>query len=201
MKIMLKTMLLLSFVFLIQACSDKAADKTYSLKGGLKITLSQEDFGSLREIKVDSEENLLFYQNEDPSITEVQTYMYDNFENYPPISFSYAYTKMDTNFFENRPPFGLQDVLYDDIEDLAISGKSCRKSVFTERENQKKVVMLSCHDNRQSWEIIFQTFFAEQELTEDLSQEEKDAILKAAKEINDNLAAKINTALKTIEIK
>lgn len=201
MKTMLKTMLLLSFVFLIQACADKAADKskTYALKGGLNITLSQQDFGTLREIKVNPKENLKFYQKEDPSITEVQTYMYDNFENYPPISLSYAYTKMNTNFFENRPPFGFQEVFYDSIEDITISGKACRKSIFT--EDEKKVVMLSCHDNQQSWEIIIQTFFANQALTDDLTQEEKDAILKAQTEINNNLAAKIDAALKTIEIK
>ena len=60
MKTMLKTMMLLSFVFLIQACADKAADKskTYALKGGLNITLSQQDFGTLREIKVNPKENL-----------------------------------------------------------------------------------------------------------------------------------------------
>lgn len=203
MRTMLKTIMLISCVFLIQACSDKSADKnrTYTLKGGLNITLSQEDFGTLREIKVDPKETLQFYKEEDPSINSVQTYMYDNFENYPPISLSYAYTKVDNNFFENRPPFGLQEVIYDDIEELNISGKTCRKSVFTEKESQKKIVMLSCNDDQQSWELIIQTFFADQELTDDLSREEKDAILKATSEINDNLALKIDNAIKTIEIK
>lgn len=203
MKTMLKTVLLFPLVCLALACADKPKDldKAYSLKGGFHIALPKEDFGVLSEINVDSGEVLSFYQKKDPSITEVQTYMYDNFESYPPISFSYAYTKVNTDFFKDRPPFGIENMLYDNIEDLSINGKICRKSVFTEIENQKRVVMLSCQDGSQTWDVIIQTFFADQELTEDLTQEEKTAVLNAEAEINNNLMAKIETALKTIEIK
>lgn len=185
-----------------QACSkSKPLSENYTLNGGLSITLPEKDFGILREVKINPEGIMEAYKNQNPSVSELQVFMYDNFESYPPVAFSYAYTKTNADASAMQEPFGFEGVIYDDIEEIFISGKKCRKSSFVDLETEKKVTTLSCKDGGQAWDIVIQTFYANPQVQDNISQEQENAIYDAAATMNNNLAFITDEAIKSIEIK
>ena len=188
--------------FSFQACSkSEASSEHYSLNGGLSVTLPQKDFGVLREVKIDPAAVMEAYKAQNPSATKLQTFMYDNFESYPPVAFSYAYTKTEEDASALQEPFGFEDVIYDDIEELSISGKKCRKSSFVDLGTEKKVTTLSCKDGSRAWDIVIQTFYANPQVQDGISKEQKDIIFETAATMNKNLAFITDEAIKSIEIK
>ena len=204
--IIMKNITLLMFAAIMalsfQACSkNEPLNENYSLKGGLSVTLPEKDFGVLREVEINPEEIMKIYKKQNPSATGLKTFMYDNFESYPPVVFSYAYTKADAEDSANQEPFGFEGVIYDNIEEISISGKKCRKSSFVDLETEKKITTLSCKDENQSWDIVIQSFYANPQVQEGISQEQKNAIYDAAETMNRNLAAITDEAIKSIEIK
>ena len=197
---MKKTLTLLSvllFCLILQACSKPVNNNhgEYSLKGGLKITLPLGQFGSIREVPLDNAAMLKKYQQADPAVTQLQTAMYDNFENYAPIGFSYAYTKANTNIFETDTPFG-----FDNVQDIAISGKKCKKSQAVDSEMNRVLTMVSCKENNQSWDIFFQSFLAVPQENNNLLQDNKLSPLEVTEKMNAENQAIIETTINTIQI-
>lgn len=185
-----------------QACSkSKPLSENYTLNGGLSITLPEKDFGILREVKINPDDIMKAYKEQNPSVSELQVFMYDNFESYPPVAFSYAYTKTNTDASAAQEPFGFEGVIYDDIEEISISGKKCRKSSFVDLETEKKVTTLSCKDGGQAWDIVIQTFYANPQVQDNIPQEQENAIYNAAATMNNNLSFITDEAIKSIEIK
>ncbi len=195
-------MLITIMAFSFQACSkSKPLSENYTLNGGLSITLPEKDFGILHEVKINPKEIMEAYKNQNPSVSELQVFMYDNFESYPPVAFSYAYTKTNEDAPAVQEPFGFEGVIYDDIEEISISGKNCRKSSFVDLETEKKVTTLSCKDGSRAWDIVIQTFYANPQVQDNIPQEQENAIYDAAKTMNNNLAFITDKAIKSIEIK
>lgn len=188
---------LLSAVLISQACNKPANNNNgqYSFKGGLKINLPVKQFGSIREVPLDNAAMLKQYQQTDPAVNELQAAMYDNFENYAPIGFSYAYTKANKNIFETDTPFG-----FDNVQDITISGKNCKKSTTLDSEMDRVLTMVSCKEGNQSWDVFFQSFLATPKENNNILNQDKLSALEVMAKMNAANQIIVDDVIKTIEI-
>lgn len=196
MKKSLTLLSVLLFCLILPACNKPVDNNNgqYSLKGGLSITLPQEQFGNIREVPLDNDAILKQYQQIYPAVSKIETAMYDNFGAYNPLGFSYAYTKANTNIFETDTPFG-----FDNVQDITISGKNCKRSETLDREMNRILTMVSCKHGRQSWDIFFQTFLPPQD-TSNSPQQNKQTVMQVAQDIKLASQAILDNAINSIQI-
>lgn len=184
-------------VLMCQSCKkqDDNPQGIYNFKGGLSATLPKEHFGTVKEVPLDSQSLLEKYKVLYPDVNKIEIAMYDNFNTYNGVGFSYAYTEADTNIFETDTPFG-----FDNVQDIIISGKPCKRSSTVDLEQYKTLTMVSCKDNNRSWDIFIQSFHAVPQTDAAMTEEQNEQITDATEEVNDDIQAVVDAAISSFDI-